>query len=496
MRLAAGAMVLSVASVGMAQTGLFDIDRAAPTRVFVFIEPPNFAPPTPGVPSPSHNTPNATPPTDRALPEFTGLPPMAQTLLGGVELTKAQIPDLRRSPGAEVRPKAGASILFAVDTAYTIVVSTPKGTARIAVGRGPRAEFYATRADAPERIRILKPEILGPLATAWPAYAGPWDKPPTLPEPLKPGALVEIAPVAVHPADLWLDESAARNRGLDAPRLAFKPAERELGDSKVYVRLPKAYSPRSPVGAVLWIDPGPTGQPPSIMTDIADELGLALIGTSSSGNDVNVVDRTQRLLDALATARSLVHLDPARIYASGISGGGRMSFILAGCFPDVFTGAVAMAGTSHYRDLPTPEGKVWPAYFNQPSPPRWNLLKKRRLASISGTSDFNHPHALATCQAMNRDGLTTKAWAIPGLGHALPDADQYAEALRWVDEPARLAKAERDKKGHDMALAIDVMPGPISDAQRKQLYAIMEQAPWSPAAWIAAERLGFAPVTK
>jgi dienelactone hydrolase len=288
-----------------------------------------------------------------------------------------------------------------------------------------------------------------------------------------------------------MDERTLGDRGLLGTRVIVKAATRKLGDSRVFLRLPKGYSPRLPVGLLLYIDPSPVGEPPDLLEAACDELGIAIAGFTSQGNSTPTGDRMQLVLDALATAQRLVHLDPARIYATGISGGGRMSSLSLGCFPDLFTGAVAMAGVAHYRDLQNPEGKIWPAYFQRPSPARWKLLTTRRLASTTGEKDFNHFQGLAATDAMSKDGLTVRVWNIPGLGHEFPPRETYAEALRWVDEPGRAAALARSEAGAKKWAALEAsIPTELDDAARIKLLDLMDEAPWSEGAWKAAAKLG------
>jgi dienelactone hydrolase len=495
-----------VAAMGRGAPGangqsLFDIDRAAPARAFVLFEPPaedgGLPKPGPGAAAPAA-APRGLPP---AAPSGKPWPPMAQRLLGGVELTKEQITLLRRSPGGFAAIKQGKDVdAFAPAPWATIIVAGAKGEGRIHLVRGPHAEHLAWRESpdaaapalgSPDKPRELKPDLFAPLAATWNPYVGPWDRPPA---PLAAQKSVEIPAALRTPGAFWMDERTLTDRGLMGTRVIVKPATRKLGDSRVFLRVPKGYSPRTPVGLLVYIDPSPVGEPPDLLEAACDELGIAIAGFTSQGNSTPTGDRMQLVLDTVAKAMRLVHLDPARIYATGISGGGRMSSLSLGCFPDLFSGAVSMAGVAHYRDLQNPEGKIWPAYFQRPSPARWKLLTKHRLASTTGEKDFNHFQGLAATDAMSKDGLTVRVWNIPGLGHEFPPRETYAEALRWVDEPGRAAALARAEAGATKWAALEAslptLPAELDDAARIKLLELMEEAPWSEGAWKAAAKLG------
>lgn len=242
---------------------------------------------------------------------------------------------------------------------------------------------------------------------------------------------------------------------------------------------------------LVWIDPGPQGSPPERVFRACDALNLAVVGVSRAGNDCGTGDRTQRVLDALATAEALLNVDRGRVYATGLSGGGRMTGIVNGCFPEVFWGGVSMAGVAHFADHPDGSGKIWPAYFDMPRGRAWDRYVEHRIAATTGPEDFNHRQTMALMEAQKEAGVQTRAWVFDGLGHELPPAEGFEEALRWVDEPQRQAAADRDREGARLLAEAEKLAEKASgDARRKAWLTVMERAPWSPAAWAAAERAG------
>ncbi|MHC4949082.1 MAG: hypothetical protein ACYTG1_12625, partial [Planctomycetota bacterium] len=90
-------------------------------------------------------------------------------------------------------------------------------------------------------------------------------------------------------------------------------ADRVLADARMHVRVPAGYDPRRPAGLVVWASPTADGRIPAALDTGLDELGLVAVGVDDVGNDRDVPDKLQLVLDAAATARRHYHVDPARV---------------------------------------------------------------------------------------------------------------------------------------------------------------------------------------
>jgi hypothetical protein len=321
------------------------------------------------------------------------------------------------------------------------------------------------------------------------AYAGPFrDASPS--EPLAETVQLLQPYRASH---IILDEATIRERLSGGRETALPPTNLYLRDEAFHLRLPTGYDPSAPAGLVVWVSASDDGRPPQVLEPAADELGFILIGADDSGNPRLATDRYQLALDAVATVSGRYHIDPARVYVTGISGGGRIASTLVGCFPDVFTGAVPVVGVSYCEHVPLGDGRFIPAAYRRPAAPFWRLLRERRIAPVSGELDFNHREIVNAVRLMQRDGLAVRLFEYDDMAHTLPTAERFAEAARWVDEPARLDR-EKSRREADTALAsYEAKFGgtpPESAAQRRILEQITVTGPWSPAAWRACELLG------
>lgn len=332
---------------------------------------------------------------------------------------------------------------------------------------------------------VLPPEFAAVMA-GWDRYQGGFGATET------PTARnVDMAHPYV-PAAITFDEQTLGDRFLNGGRTNLRGAARDLETSTLWVRLPAGYDPRRPAGLIVWIDPMASGQPPEFMHPAADAMNFIIVGAADASNDRYVSDRHQLEFDAMTNAMVRYHIDPTRVYASGVSGGGRVSCMYWACFPEIFSGAVAIVGTSAYKDIPMGNGAHMARGFLLPDGVR-ERLRKQRLAAVSGPPDFNFFEIDRTVRMFDSDGFDAKLFEYADMGHEFPRPERFTEALEWVDEPW----ANTRKEAEDRAVAM--LEGfhrreagdPIREPERAALVRITQIAPWSEAAWEAAALLGF-----
>jgi hypothetical protein len=410
--------------------------------------------------------------------------PMANRLLGVAAVLGAsdvrQLASLSRR-AAEVGWPAETEILGHAH------VSRAEQHATYRVGVTPdRLALFATVPDGP--VFALDADgchaILAPLL----GYAGGFG----------PEAGASVGEVAEFPGDprvspIVLDEATVRDR-LNAGRpTELPPTDRYLPDEQLFIRLPAGYTPRRPAGLVVWIDPTDSGRPPEGFSPAADAMNLIMIGAADAGNPRLATDRYQLALDAVASASSRFHIDPARVYVTGVSGGGRISSGLAVCFPDIFTGAVPIVGLNCYDHVPLGDGRFVPLGFRKPDAKRWKLLREHRIAAVSGPLDFNYREMTNAVRIYQRDGLPVRLFEYEDMAHTLPTPERFAEALGWVDEPVALASGAAAAEAAEQLDAYLARFGGLpatTDVQRRLLERVTTTAPWSDPAWRACELLG------
>ncbi len=271
----------------------------------------------------------------------------------------------------------------------------------------------------------------------------------------------------------------------------FPKLTRVLGNETFHVRLPKNFDPSTPSGVLVWISPTPSGAIHDSFKQACDELGLIAIGVDNNGNKRPITDRLQNHLDSIETLAQHARIDRERIYLTGMSGGGRCSGILQIAFPEHFAGAVPIVGLDTYHNAPTgTPNQYWPKAVGKPAGKWFKLLKERRIRSITGTADFNEPEMVKRTELLKQDGLNIEIDVIPGMAHTFPNAQQFRDALEWVDEPHRLnIEAQRDIALTTLEETKD--QDPTLPAVRRKLLEIIAAIPYTDEAWEAASRLGY-----
>jgi predicted esterase len=323
--------------------------------------------------------------------------------------------------------------------------------------------------------RLLDPDKLEPLINDWPTYAGDFASTPAPADPFPLSAPYYCSRTVLNKPTLGDRFLRGRTTSIDA-------ADRLLKLEKMIVRLPAGYTPRTPAGLLVWIDAGDDGTPPACLHGALDAANVVAIGIANCGNTRPIANRYQLSLDAVATAGRRYHLDPRRVYISGISGGGRVSSILAACFPDVFTGCIPIVGMSCYELVATPHRRYAPV-FAKPPARLMALLRTRRIAPITGGRDFNGPEITAAAQALRGDGLQVRVFELVGMGHELPKPELFAEAFTWVDEPyQRLRRAEIE------AAEREIKAARAKPDDRGAALKVTQAGPWTLAAWAALDR--------
>ena len=273
----------------------------------------------------------------------------------------------------------------------------------------------------------------------------------------------------------------------------FPPLTRTLGDETFRVRFTNTMTPDNPPGVLLWISPSEYAGIPTAVYPAADELNLIVVGIDNNGNNRPITDRLQNVLDALETLRAHLRIDESRVYASGLSGGGRCSSILFLACPDLITGAVPIVGLDSYHRIPTGQPNLfWAGNVGRPPGKLFKQCKEHRLRAITGTMDFNEPEMALRIKALKADNLDVKLDTIDGMGHTMPTAEQFTQALTWVDTKQRTrAQNAATKAQEELDKALTNNPDPRTNIPtRRALIDITINAPWSKPAHKAAHRLG------
>ncbi|MBX3357118.1 MAG: prolyl oligopeptidase family serine peptidase [Phycisphaeraceae bacterium] len=345
----------------------------------------------------------------------------------------------------------------------------------------------------------LKVDAFSLLAAQWNPYRGDLASSPPTPAPapsIEPGRQATLDQ-PYEPGLFTMDQPTLSERFFSRRSSRFPPAKRILAHETINIRLPSGgVDPRSPAGLLVWIDPSPGGNIPQSLGPALDHLGFIAVAPMNADNQRPVGDRLQLALDAVATAMDRYHIDRRRIYASGLSGGGKMSALLWAGFPELFAGAIPVVGFEFWEKIPSSRpGQPYRALIARPEPQRLDLIKTHRLALMTGAKDFNHEPIAGAAEILGNQGFASHLYDFRDMGHEVPTADRFTEAMLWLDHPRRSLLEQQAGEAQSLLDAYakgSAPPPPTTDAQREALINITRVGPWSPAAWKAAELLGAA----
>jgi predicted esterase len=173
-------------------------------------------------------------------------------------------------------------------------------------------------------------------------------------------------------------------------------------------------------GVLVFVKPVESGELPAGWAEVLDERDLLWIAADGFGNDVPTAQRVLAALMAVELAKRSARVDPARIYVSGMSGGGRVASQVAVRFPRRFTGALYIVGAD---------------FWSRSERPLLPFIQANRYVFLTGERDFNR-REMRRVHTQYVDAGATRALLIdlPGFGHEYPAPADLARALEFLDE--------------------------------------------------------------
>ena len=148
--------------------------------------------------------------------------------------------------------------------------------------------------------------------------------------------------------------------------------------------------------------------------------------------------RRYRALEAVAQACRHFTIDEQRVYATGGSGGGRISSQVGVLYADVFTGAFPLIGCDPYVPAPAGGGN---RFYNGFWPnPDGTIVKRarndNRYPLLTGSKDPNQFNTLCVFNLYKSLGFAhVTYYEVPDMGHQIPPADWFEKGLNDLDAP-------------------------------------------------------------
>ncbi len=268
----------------------------------------------------------------------------------------------------------------------------------------------------------------------------------------------------------------------DAMLRMFPEKDYSLAAESFELYVPKSYTGEKPFGLLVWVSPGPTGNIPADWTELADRHQLICAGANKSGNDRPPFIRLGLALDAAFNIPKLYSIDQARIFVAGLSGGGRVSSMLAMGFPDCFKGGIYLCGSSYYRKMLSTEqnGASWRPEFLIPPATVLAIAKKHPHVFITGSTDINREQTQIYSQAYARDGFQQVTYIeVPGMGHQLPEIHWIDKALQFLDRSEQTTSPSTRPTSPNTQTPASA---PSNDKASAQLQSALQLAPKDPVA--------------
>ena len=207
----------------------------------------------------------------------------------------------------------------------------------------------------------------------------------------------------------------------DEQFVKFQPIYKE--DEKLSWRIvvPSNYDPNDPPGILVYISPTRKGTPPRDWIAVLERQNMIYISAHRAGNRVPVNRRMSNSVLGLTLITSMYKTDPHRFFVSGFSGGGRTSSIVVEILPNIFSGALFIGGAKEWQGE---NGEII------------NILKDGTYVFLTGNRDHARREVHRTYWQYRTAGLDRiKLMIIKNLGHQLPKARDFEEALEFLTNP-------------------------------------------------------------
>jgi predicted esterase len=191
--------------------------------------------------------------------------------------------------------------------------------------------------------------------------------------------------------------------------------------------VPRGDAPADGYGLLVFIAPWDDGSVPSDWRQALDRHHLIYVAADRAGNDYNMLWRRVPLaLHAYENVAARYHIDPERIYISGMSGGSRTAMRVALSYPDVFHGAILNAGSDPFGNagIAVPPAELFREF-----------QERSRVVLVSGTEDLDIDERDAgMLDSANRlcvQGISTQPML--HIGHALMRGSMLDHAISAIE---------------------------------------------------------------
>jgi predicted esterase len=188
--------------------------------------------------------------------------------------------------------------------------------------------------------------------------------------------------------------------------------------------LPSSYSPSRSWPILFCLDPGARGRVPvDLFRAAAEQYGYIVVGSNNSRNGPQG-QNTAAMKAMWEDTQDRFAIDPARIFAAGMSGGARVACGFAQGSP-LFAGVIAFAA-----GFPNAQTPVKVPFF---------------FFGAAGIDDFNYPEMRRLDDELDKLGAIKRTVTFDG-GHGWPPAEVCTRGIEWLElQSMKAGKRPRDE---------------------------------------------------
>lgn len=211
----------------------------------------------------------------------------------------------------------------------------------------------------------------------------------------------------------------------------------QLPSEEFFVHVPENYDGKEAFGVLALIHPGDSPELPSGWEKVLAKHRLIFITAQKAGNQCQVPRRAGLTLAGILKLMEQYRIDRQRVYATGLSGGGRVAVRLAFFHPELISGALPCCGADFHEPIEKVHSNPKDDYgVFQVGPVSIAMARcKVRFALITGSNDTRHGNILDLYEGgFAKRKFMVKLLDRPGMGHALCDAEALDEALQFVEK--------------------------------------------------------------
>lgn len=214
-----------------------------------------------------------------------------------------------------------------------------------------------------------------------------------------------------------------------------------------WVGVPEDYDSGKKYGLLVYISPGPNGQPPNGWLEVLYKNDILYAGANKVGNGDPNERRTGLSVLLTGLMQKEYSIDPKRVYISGLSGGARTANFLAYMHPELYTGAILDCGACFARDVPHEHppakqggqhGADYTVIFDKALIDEDEVKENVRFALVTGPQDWRYGDIVDIYQGGYKPyGYQAELFDIPDMGHHNSSPETLQKAISFLDEGRR-----------------------------------------------------------